>query len=174
MYFHIGAKGDFGNRMIDHEIVVRVDSANGGFSTPSSPTTPTPSVETSVAPDKETKTSTISAQLAISAVKNPIGTAFGQLTKAIPWVVAAVAVASAANSIATTALDMISNSTGDYSGQLSYSNFKLGFSHAMNPVSYGMALWKQQLEVDKQNKSIAQQRILMGNGITNGSGKAGV
>jgi hypothetical protein len=160
--------------MIDHEIVVHVDSANGGFSTPSNPTAPTPSVETSVAPDKETKTSTISAQSVISAVKNPIGTAFGKLTSAVPWVVAVVAVANVANNIATTSLNMISTATGDSSGEMAYSNFKIGFGHVMNPVSYGMALWKQQLEVDRQNKSMAQQRILLGNGDVNGIAKVGV
>ncbi len=156
--------------MSDHRIVVQLEEG----AQISSPTVPSASVKSVSAPSPETKTSTISVQSVMGIVSNPVGAVFGKLVSAIPWVAGTLAVSKSADRVATTAVDMLATSTGDSSGSLAYSNFKLGFSHALNPVSYSVSLWKQQIEVDRQNKSIAQQRILMGNAVPNGIGKAGV
>lgn len=158
----------------DYRIVFQVETTATAVSAPSTPTIPAPKVDTSVAPKAEDKTSTIGVQQVMSAIGNPIGTAMGKLAGAIPWVAVALAVAKTADNLVSTTVDMLSASTGDSSGELAYANFKLGFGHALRPVSYGVALWKQQIEIDRQNKGIAQQRLLMGNGTTNGIGKVGV
>jgi len=156
----------------DYRIVFQVETTETAPS--SKPTAPSSEVSTSTAPDPESKTSKISVQSVITAIQSPIGTAVGKLAGAIPFVAASLVAVKIADTIVSTSLDFSSEASGDYSGEIAYSNFKIGFGHALRPVSYGLALWRQQIEIDRANKQVRQERVLMGNAVSNGYGRKGV
>ena len=54
------------------------------------------------------------------------------------------------------------------------SNLKTGIGHLMNPIGAAVSYARQQIETDKANKQIAEQRALMGNADINTWGKRGV
>lgn len=159
----------------DYRVIFQIDeTTHSAGPAPSSPTMPSPSAPTSVEPNPSGKTKTIPVSSVVATIRSPIGSAMRAMGRAIPAVAAIIAAGTAANSIATVALDVSATYTGDYSGEIAYSNFKLGFQHAMNPISYGVSLLRQQAEYAAKNRQIEQERVLMGNGYANGATKAGV
>lgn len=157
---------------MDYRIVVQLEGGGSGASQ-DNPTVPQNS-ESSTEPEKEKATSTISVQSVIATARNPVGTALGAVVKAVPWVAAVMAVIGVASYITTTAVDLGSAYSGDYSAQMQLNNFHTALGHVMNPIGYGVSLARQQIETDRINKGIAEQRALMGNADINTWGKRGV
>ena len=157
---------------MDYRIVVQLEGGGSGASQ-DNPTVPQNS-ESSTEPEKEKATSTISVQSVISTARNPVGTALGAVVKAVPWVAAVMAVIGVASYITTTAVDLGTAYSGDYSSQMALSNLKTGIGHLMNPIGAAVSYARQQIETDKANKQIAEQRALMGNADINTWGKRGV
>ena len=58
--------------------------------------------------------------------------------------------------------------------QMQLNNFHTALGHVMNPIGYGVSLARQQIETNRINKGIAEQRALMGNADINTWGKRGV
>jgi len=157
-----------------HEIIVEVVDG-GGISESNRKTSPSPKRSGSkVSPDKTNVTKTISVGQVVNAVRSPLWAGIGAMTKAVPWIAAVIVTAQVASQVTTTTMDMMAKYTGDYSGKIGWDNFKLRAGHAINPISYGIALGNQSITISNANKEIEQQNILFGNADVNSSSSKGV
>jgi len=154
--------------MSDHRIIIEAS----GFSGSADPTSPDLS-KTATEPNKEKVIPTISVQSVISVAKNPIGSLLGKVAKAVPWVAAAIVVATVVVHVADTAMDFNTIKTGDYNLQMEWGNMKTAMGHIMNPIGYAVSVARQQAEADVFNKTQAYNRELMGNADVNTFGKRG-
>lgn len=156
--------------MADHRILVEISQQKGvKSSAPGS----VPSNDTATAPDKDSATNTLGVSQIVAMARNPLGAAKSAVTTAFPWAAAVIAAAIVADKVITTANDFASAESGDYRAKMEYDNFKTRLGLAMNPLTFVSGL-KQDQSVSLANRTIAQQRVLMGEADVNGQTKKGV
>lgn len=156
--------------MADHRILVEITQTKGAKSaTPGA----VPANDTATAPDKDSATETLGIHQIVAMAKNPLGAAESAVTKWFPWMAAVIAAAVVVNKVITTANDFASAESGDYRAKMEYDNFKTRFGLSMSPMTIISGL-KQEQNTALANKTIAQQRVLMGEADVNGQTRKGV
>lgn len=159
----------------DHRIIVELLDGEGSPGTSLRKTCPSVKrVVSKTSPDKTSATSTINVGSIVNAIRSPAWSAVSAVSKVVPWIAAAVVAIQIVSQITTTSMDMMAKYTGDYSGKIGWDNFKLRAWHAINPISYGIALGNQSITILNANKEIEQQNILFGNADVNSSSSKGV
>lgn len=127
--------------------------------------------------DKDSKTKPKTAQKiakGIGLLSNPdslisegIGIAAKEVSKAVPAVAVAYAVLKVSDRMITITQQFQVASTGDYSSQIAYSNFKQGIKNALTPfsTSLNLALARHNAKIEQQR--VNQQISLLGESVIN-------
>ena len=94
-----------------------------------------------------------------------VNTGVAALTKVIPAVAVAIAVAKVTDKILTTGFAHQREYTGYYKNDMNWNNFKAEFNAVMHPIRTVYNYFHQQAQFKKQNLHIEQQNRLIGNSI---------
>lgn len=110
-------------------------------------------------------------QKVASVVSNPdsLISKAGGIAKQVGWIYAAYLAAKITFNIAQEQVNYISRETGDYRGAIAMSNIKNGLQAVFNPFATVKGLLENRQEVSLYNKRQEQQRLLIGENLTNGS-----
>lgn len=115
----------------------------------------------------ENESSGVNIPKIVGAIKNPLGALLGNIKKAVPEVAVAYLAVKAIDQLVETALPIYAGYTGDYQPSFNYANVKAVIGAVMNPIGLVGDVVTRQMEINKQNLKITQQRMLTGNSIIN-------
>jgi len=154
--------------MNDYNIYIHSVTSDAGEANPTKPKK-----------DKDSKTKPKTAKRiakGIGYISNPdslisegIGIAMKSASKAVPAVAVAYAVLKVADKATTTVQQFQVISTGDYSGQIAYSNFKQSIKNIITPFSTTMNILMAQHQARIEQLKINQQISLLGESVINTS-----
>lgn len=103
----------------------------------------------------------------VGAATNPIGSSIGLLTKAVPMVATIMAIGAVAYKTVDYTCNYVFTKTGNIGGQRALTNFHQTMSAFMNPIGAINNAININLQNEIANSKIEQQRLLVGNSITN-------
>lgn len=105
----------------------------------------------------------------VGMAQNPIGSSIGLLTKAVPIVASIVAVGTMAYKVVDTTCKYVFTKTGNVSDARALNNFNASIGVLFNPVGAITNVIDINMQNDIANAKTEQQRLLVGNSITNSS-----
>lgn len=103
----------------------------------------------------------------VGAATNPIGSSIGLLTKAVPMVATIMAIGAVAYKTVDYTCNYVFTKTGNIGGLRALNNFHQTMSAFMNPIGAINNAININLQNEIANSKIEQQRLLVGNSITN-------
>jgi len=101
-------------------------------------------------------------QFSNSGFQSYISTGVAALSKAIPPIALAIAVAKITDKVVSTGFGHLESYTGHYEYSLAYNNFKSGVGALINPIGTAKRLANIYLEQDKFNRRQEQVKSLVG------------
>ena len=112
--------------------------------------------------DTFTKVKNNVSSFASSGFTGLLNQGISALGQVLPIVGVVYAVGKTIDNLVDTAVNSIAEYSGDYSFSIPFNNFKTGINNVMQPVSLAKNLLLTQLNIERQNRQIAQNRTLVG------------